>query len=230
MRNVISMPEKHMKRVKKEQQSDAKRAILSLSLVSLILGAVLVNDSVNRAQRPTLIVSDSTSASDIENLNRAIASAHPMNPFRDLEWEKKMAERLSQDSIEDRTPASIGRKVTTLDEMRFGPLAGKYQVVSTNMPGASMPAVNRVNEIRYVDSVEVADRPVFLDPAQFLKDYGRLLSVDFEFFDRANPAQQQVREYRLLDSSKHVVGTAAFVMDEEGRFISLKVREGSAIQ
>jgi hypothetical protein len=168
------------------------------------------------------MVSDNTNASDLQNLNRAIASAHPMNPFRDLEWEKKMAKRLGQDPLEDRTPASIGKSVNSIEQLRFGPLAGKYRLLDR-----SIEKTTKVQEISYVESSEVNDKPVFIDPQQFLKDYGSLLSVDFALFDRANPMQEQIREFRLLNNSKQVVGTAAFIMDDEGRFLSLKVRSAS---
>lgn len=211
-----------MKKAQKQQKTSSRQAVVSLSMVSLIMGALLLNDSLIRAQSPQYLISDNTSGSEIQNLNRAIASAKPMNMFRDLEWEKKMAEKLGQDSLETRTPASVGKTATTLEQLRFGPLAGKYHVLSQP---AEKPAA--IHEISYVDSTEVNDRPIYLDPDSFLKQYGSLLSVDFSLFDRANPAQNQIREYRLLNSSKKVVGTAAFIMDDEGRFISLKVRSAS---
>lgn len=223
MKNVITFPEKRMRPAKKQQKARTYQAVLSLSLVSLMMGALIINDSVNRSQSQQILVTDTTNASDLQNLNRAIASAHPMNPFRDLEWEKKMAKRLGQSNLEDRTPASVGRNVTSVDQLRFGALAGKYRLLDRSAAGGS-----KVQEISYVESSEVNDRPVFLDPQQFLKDYGSLLSVDFALFDRANnPRQEQIREYRLMNSNKQVVGTAAFIMDDEGRFISLKVRSAS---
>lgn len=225
MKNVISFPEKQMKKARKQQKAGAKQAVVSLSLVSFLLGALFLNDSLVRSQGPQYLVSDNTSSSDIEKLNRAIANAQPMNPFRDLEWEKKMAQRLGQDKLEDRTPAAIGKPVSTLEELRFGPLAGKYQVIDQASEKAT-----RIREISYVESAEVNDRPVFLDPDKFLKEYGALLAVEFSLFDKANPHQTQVREYRLLSDKKEVVGTAAFVMDDEGRFISLKVRAATAVQ
>lgn len=222
MKNVISFPEERMKQTQRRQKTSSRQAVVSLSMVSLILGALLLNDSLIRASSPQYIVADNMSSSDIQNLNRAIASARPMNMLRDLEWERKMARRLGQDPIESRTPASVGKTANALEQLRFGPLAGKYQVLSL---ADQSPA--SIREIAYVDSSEVNDRPVYLDPDSFLKQYGSLLSVEFDLFDRANPAQSQIREYRLLNSSKAVVGTAAFVMDDEGRFLSLKIRSAS---
>lgn len=224
MKNVVvSFPEDRMKKVKKKQNAGAKQAAVSLSLVSLILGALLLNDSLIRDQKPIYIVSDNTSGSDIKNLNRAIANAQPLNPFRDLEWEKKMAEKLGTDKIEERTPASLGKQVSTIEQLRFGPLAGKYHVIDR-----SSDRQTQIQEISYVESSEVNDRPVYLDPAQFLKTYGNLLAVEFSQFDRANTEQNQIQEYNLLSDSKKVVGTAAFMLDEDGRFISLKVRSAAA--
>ena len=226
MKNVISFPDNKSSKAKKLQRQGAQQAVLSFSLVSLMMGALLLNDSISRSGAAKYVVSDNTSSSDIQNLNRAIASAHPMNPFRDLEWEKKLADRLSQDSLESRTPASIGKTVNTLEQLRFGALAGKYRVMD-QVKGDKA----KVQEISYVESDDTNDRPVFLKPDEFLRDYGSLMAVEFSLFDRGNnPAQTQVREYRLLDNSKKVVGTAAFTMNDEGRFLSLKIRSADANQ
>jgi hypothetical protein len=229
MKNVIAFPENKSKKARRLQRQGAQNAVLSFSIVSLMMGALLLNDSLARSGAPRYIVTDNTSASDIQNLNRAIASAHPMNPFRDLEWEKKLAERLSEDPLAGRTPASFGKAATTLEKMRFGVLAGKYRVVDQ----ASTPNATKVQEISYSDSDDSNDRPVYLNPEEFLRDYGSLLSVDFTGFDRATDSKApaniapQIREYRLLGNAKQVVGTASFTMNDEGRFLSLKVRQAS---
>lgn len=227
MKNVISFPEKKSRKAQKRQRQGAQQAVLSFSLVSLMMGALLLNDSIARSGAARYVVSDNTSSSDIQNLNRAIASAHPMNPFRDLEWEKKLADRLGQDSLMERTPASVGKAATTLEQLRFGALAGKYRIVDQVAAGEKA----KVQEISYADSDDTNDRPVFLKPEEFLRDYGSLLAVDFSLFDRANnSAQTQVREYRLLNTSKKVVGMAAFTMNDEGRFLSLKIRSADVNQ
>ncbi len=232
-KNVISFPENKSRKARRLQRQGAQSAVLSFSLVSLMMGALLLNDSIARSGAARYVVSDNTGASDIQNLNRAIASAHPMNPFRDLEWEKKLAERLSQDPLAARTPASMGKAANTLEKMRFGVLAGKYRVVDQD----TTANVTKVQEISYSDSDDSNDRPVYLNPEEFLREYGSLLSVDFAGFDKATegkaPASSsandsKVREYRLLGKSKQVVGTAAFTMNDEGRFLSLKVRQSSS--
>jgi hypothetical protein len=227
MKNVISFPENKSKAARKIQNQGTTHAVLSLSLVSLMMGALLLNDSVSRSGRAKYLLSDNTTASEIQNLNRAIASAHPMNPFRDLEWEKKLAQRLGQeDSLVARTPAAVGKSATGLEKLRFGTLAGKYRVVDQAQGSQA-----KVQEISYSDSDDTNDRPVFLKPEQFLQEYGSLLSVDFQHFDKASKTLPgSVQEYELLNDSKKVVGTAAFTMNDEGRFLSLKIRSAEANQ
>jgi len=232
MKNVISFPENKSRKARSLERQGAQRAVLSFSLVSLMMGALLLNDSIGRSNATRYVVSDNTSSSDIQNLNRAIASAQPMNPFRDLEWEKKLAQRLSEDSLATRTPAAVGKGANTLEQLRFGVLAGKYRVVDQQQDHKTKAQTSdqtKVQEISYSDSDDTNDRPVFLNPETFLKDYGSLLAVDFSEFDQGTkkPAQSQVREYRLLGTGKKVVGTAAFTMNDEGRFISLKIRSAT---
>lgn len=224
MKNVISFPENKTKKVRRLEKQEAQKAVLSFSLVSLMMGALLLNDSIGRSGAARYVVSDNTSASDIQSLNRAIASAHPMNPFRDLAWEKKLAARLNEESLAERTPAAVGKAANSLEQLRFGTLAGKYRVVDQEKDKQT-----KVQEISYSDSDDSNDRPVFLKPEEFLKEYGALLAVDFTTFDRPHqPADSQVREYRLLNQGKKVVGTAAFTMNDEGRFLSLKIRSADA--
>ncbi len=226
MKNVISFPENKSSKARKLEKQGAQRAVLSFSLVSLMMGALLLNDSIGRSNAARYVVSDNSSASDIQNLNRAIASAHPMNPFRDLAWEKKLAKRLGEDSLAERTPAAVGKSASPLEKLRLGTLAGKYRVIDQEKDHAT-----KVQEITYSDSDDSDDHPVFLKPEEFLQDYGSLLAVDFSTFDQTHqPAQSQVHEYRLFNSAKQVVGTAAFTMNEEGRFLSLKIRSADAAQ
>ncbi|PIS09830.1 MAG: hypothetical protein COT73_12540 [Bdellovibrio sp. CG10_big_fil_rev_8_21_14_0_10_47_8] len=217
MKNIIPFPEKRMKRQKKLQKSETRSAVVAMSIASILLVAVVVNDHLSRDQRPLYIISDNPNTT-LDHLNRAIASAQPMDPFRDLEWEAKLADKLAQTG---RDPASdqgsIGRTVSSIDGLRFGPLGGKYHLDQSVNLGTG------IRQIEYIRSDDVNDRPVFVQPDQFLKDYGHLLSVHFDVFDRSNPSQGHVQEYRLLNGKKKVVGRASFVLDDDGRLLSLRV-------
>jgi hypothetical protein len=218
MKKILPFPEKKMKRQKRLQRAETRTAVISLSVASLLLGAVLLNDQLARSGKSSYLISDNSHG--IQELNRAIASATPMNPFRDLEWEKQLADKLARNRAfpAGREPSSIGHSVTSIDQLRFGTLAGKYRLEDQTVESSV-----KIKQIDYVKSDDVSDRAVFVNPEMFLKDYGSLLAVPFTFFDWANPGQNDIREYRLMDSDKKVIGRAAFVFDDEGRFISLKV-------
>lgn len=218
-----------MKRQKRYQYLEAKNAAAAFSILSLFVAVLVINNSFSDKIRPIYVVTgDPQDSSQLSKLNRAIASAEPMNPFRDVEWERKLADKLKAD---ERTPASVGKTASALDELRFGLLAGKYRFVdvsaSTREPQQTKDhqiiTESLIKEIHYADSVEANDRPVFVEPEEILNKYGSLFAVSFSSFDRSNPQQNTVREYRLLDGQKKQVGVAAFTMDEEGRFLSLKL-------
>lgn len=222
---VLSFPNHRMKKGEKIRRAEAKQVVLSLSLVSLIMGAILMNDSIAGHNRPTYIVSDNSDAGRIDQLNRAIASAHPMDPFRDLEWEKQLAKKLG-DNSEERKPASVSRRISSVDELRYGPLAGNYRLVASTTADekSKTEAQPGIKEIEYVDPVDVATKPVFMEPEAFLNKYGSLLSISFDTFHPTSvQAQNSVKEFELLKDKK-VVGVAQFQMDSDGKFLGLKVR------
>jgi hypothetical protein len=221
---ILDFPKNRSQRAEKAKRAEARQAVLSLSIISLIMGAVLLNDALVARQRPTYLVSDNMSPTRLQQLNRAIASAQPMNPFRDLEWEKRMAEKLAARSPQDaRTPASVSRHISALDDLRYGFLAGNYRLVDEQ--GEKHAGIN---EIEYVDPVDVTSKPVFIEPEIFLQKYGALLAVDF---DKYKPTVQEnsTKEYELMKDEK-VVGRARFQLDGDGKFLRLKVRTASLSQ
>jgi hypothetical protein len=211
----------------KSRKTEIRQIMLSLSIVSLIMAAVLVNDSVTGRNRPVYIVSDNSSSGRIEQLNRAIASAHPMDPFHDLEWERQLAKKLG--SADERKPASVSRRISSVDELRYGPLAGNYRFVASTTEDeakakAKTEAQPGIKEIEFVDPVDVAAKPVFLEPETFLTKYGSLLSVSFDSYHKTSvQTASSQQEYELLKDEK-VVGVAQFQMDSDGKFLGLKVR------
>lgn len=215
---VLTFPKNRMKQAEKFKKAEAKQIFLSLSMVSLIMGALLLNDSLAGRNRPMYIVSENSS-SHLQQLNRAIASAQPMDPFRDLEWEKQIANKLSPNpAADDRTPASVSRRISSMDELRYGSLAGNYRLVDQ----AQTEAKAGIREIEYVDPVDVMSKPVFLEPEAFLNKYGQLLSVSFDTY-KASVQKDSTKEYELIKDQK-VVGVAQFQMDTDGKFLGLKVR------
>jgi hypothetical protein len=203
MGQILSFPKK-----------EAKRFMLSLSLLSLAVAALVLGERLNDQVRPAYILAGSPEK--LQQINRAIASAQPYDLVEDIQWENDLAKRLSH---LERAPAAVGHSPSQLDELRFGPLAGKYRISEESA---------RISQIDYVDSPDVSDRPVFLrNRESFLKDYRELMSVGFakvEFNERHAQSTYQIENYNLLDGNGKVMGSAAFQLDEIGRFLSLKVQ------
>jgi hypothetical protein len=221
-KNVIQFPAKKSGRVIESNRTEGHQALMALSLVSLVLVAVFTNEQVLKAQRPIYIVSDNTSTESLQELNRAIASARPLNPLRDIEWEHKLAKRLQEDAAEsesltvDRAPASFGRPVSSLDQVRFGKLGGKYRISFKSVDGEE-----KVESIDYVESTDASDRPERFSRAQFLKEYKDAFIVKFESLEYQG-RNGSTEVYSLRDQSQHEVAQAMVKLDEEDHFLSLE--------
>lgn len=219
MNQVLPFPKEKSKRVRQQNKAEGQRLFLTLSLFSFILVAVFSNEQVMKNQRPVYLISDNSPRS-IEQINRAIASAQPMNLFRDVEWEHQLAKRLADEA--DRAPASTAQKVTLMDHLRYGVLAGKYHIISSGSELHS--STLKVREVEYVDSLEIADRPVRIqDHEGFLMEYRSLLPVEFKKTALAE-SKNGVETWSLISDRGEVVGTASLRFDDDGHFLGMKVQ------
>jgi hypothetical protein len=217
MKKVIQFPKEKSKRVCALKKLEAQRLFLSMSLFSLILVAVFANEQMMRTERPVYVVTNMQGPDRLDALNRAIASAQPLNVFRDLEWEHQLAERLGQGS-NDRQPASVSQKVTLMDDLKYGPLAGKYRIRSIDSVGTPLVA-----EIEYVDSNEITDSPIHLTDAEaFLLKYRALMNVEFNQAKLAYQADGQ-QSWQLIGQDQQLVGRANFKYDTDGHFLGMAI-------
>lgn len=209
MSNVINMPERKTSRAREFQSVDMKKAFLSLSLLSLIVMAVSLNDHWTSGQRNVYVISDSPG--QLKQLNRAIASAQPHYLFRDVEWEHRLASRLANYDLK-RAPAAVPAQKTEIDNLRYGVLAGKYRLQQEQ---------SKISEIEYIDSIEQGDHPQDFSREQFLSQYKDLFVVPYD--RSAMESHGENREiHRLFDKKGQAIGRAAFELDERGHVLSLK--------
>jgi hypothetical protein len=205
MAKLLKFP-KPMSRV---QKREARRFALSLSILSVAVVALSLSETLNNRNRPTYILAGSSDR--MSQINRAIASAQPYDLVEDVKWESDLAHKIANGG---RRPASLGQEPSALDQLRFGPLAGKYRISEH---------ASQVREIEYVDSDDVSDRPVFVNDRQaFLQENKKLLSIGFATA-RMESQEGQTEVYQLLDQKGQPVGKADFRFDESGRMLSMKV-------
>lgn len=226
MKNVIEFPKSKSKKVKSNKRSESRQAVIALSVVTLIMGFVLINDSMTKTERTSYLISDNSS--QLGDLNRAIASAKPMNPFRDIEWEKGLAHKLGKETLgSERVPSSVGRQLTPLEELQVVTLDLKYSILNQPVGKTIL-----IKEINYVDSQDVADEPERIQPEKFLRTYSDLWLVSFSRIEslpapalKAEAADLNTQKiYRLYNDDNVAVGEATFIFDHEERFLSLKFR------
>lgn len=220
MGQILQFPKEKSKRVTRalRKKNSRQGAFLTLSVFSFILIAVFSNEQMMKNQRPVYLISDNSPRS-LEQVNRAIASAQPMNMFRDIEWEHRLAERLGQTQ---RVPASTSQKLTMMDHLRYGVLAGKYRIISK---GSELnPSQLKLSEIEYIDSLEISDRPVQIEDHQrFLSRHADLLPEGFaKSVLQKNERGEEV--WSLLSHDGKRVGTALMRFDDNGNFLGLKVQ------
>jgi hypothetical protein len=202
-----------MNKITVGQKKQVKKLALSFSILAIVVMALSLNEKINSANRPQYVLAGSPDR--LDKLNRAIASAEPVDIVEDVRWEHDLVGKL--DSVDHRQPASLGQRPSQIDDLRFGELAGKYRISEKS---------SHIQEIEYVDSTDVADRPIFVrDRGGFLQDHNSLFFVKFESLKREPASTAQSEIYRLFDKTGNPVGQAAFLLDDGGHFISLKVQE-----
>ncbi len=223
--NIIGFPKRRSKNVENFAVAEAKQVFVSLSLVALVVASVIVNDQVLKEEKPLYLVSDNPSQT--LELNRAIASARPFNPFQEVKWEHDLAKKLADEpEVVLRYPASLAKKISALDQLRFGHLAGKYSIL--NVPVKSSTGVDyAVEQISFIESQDTGDEPVSLSPTEFFAKYGSILSVSFASYKMASKSEGQ-QIFELLNADKKSVGEVIFRTDEKDQFMGLQVRRAAA--
>jgi hypothetical protein len=203
MKKILHFPAQRTRKVLALQKADSQRFFLAMSLFSVVLVAVFANVQSSSA------------------LRRAVASVQPLHAFRDLEWEKQIAQKLGQENPESRTPASVAERVSLMDDLRYGPLAGKYRMRSVASEAETIET--KLKEIEYVQSDEVTDKPVVLpDTKSFLIKYSGLLDADFANTELAYSKEGE-EMWQLLDRGQKVVGRALISTDSNGRLLGIKI-------
>lgn len=227
---VLQFPKEKSKKVRQKQKNEVQQAILTLSLFSFILVAVLSSEFVLKKERPQYLLSDNSRSfpgNELEAMNRSIANANPELVMNNLKWEKSVADKLSKDSG-FREPASTNKNLSSLDQLRFETLAGKYRLISSEHPVDGQNA--KVQEVIYVDSLDVSDHPVqILDFKDFLMQYQSVWFVPFaslqlESGKRMPGENIKIDEWKLLSENQKIVGWIQVQSDEKGRLLGLKVR------
>lgn len=196
--NVIQFPKEQTRRISLRQKHMQSRAWLALSILSVLILTVFMNQWMIR---PEIVV--------VPQGGRGLASIDSARVAQDIKWEHELAQALS--SAQGK-PARFAVKPTLRDELIFGYLEGKY--------GMKI-AEGRIESLEFIDA-QAGDQPLVVrDRALFLNRYKDVFALDFAQISAAG-SESGVETYNLVAEDKTIVGKAQFQLDDDGRLMSLK--------
>lgn len=191
---VIEFPKEKSLRKRLQDKAQEQKAVLVLSIASVLLMTVFVNQWLV----------DNADHSLTAHGSRQVASFEPAVFARDVKWEHELAKRLNGETA---FAANLAERPTVRDELVFGYLEGKY--------GMKM-AQNHIQSLEFIDA-QAGEQPMAInDKAQFLKKYAEAFGGNY---NEVSPSQGTANEqvYNLMDAGKTIVGQAHFALDDQGR-------------
>ncbi len=199
-----SMQSEKMKNIKMKIDMHNTKLMVSTSLLSVIVLATVANTS-SFSTRPA-------QGSPVTDSSRGIASVQ----MGTSAWEDRVAKKLSEQTLPNE--AQIGRKPSSLDQLTFGALEGKYTVRTVN---------GKINEIELADS-ESGTRPKKIsDLGLFLRENNQLmLTAPVATIEPLKTVQEgavQKSSYRMIGENHQDLGQVEFQLDGSGGLLSMHV-------
>lgn len=200
---------------KKKGVSSNKKVLISSSLLSILFLVTMANRNLMRSQEESI---NWTGIEQNEG-TRSIASVEASQFARNNDWEKEVAQELSQ--TVGRKPSSISTSASEEQQFRYGFLGSAYRV-QYNLSG-------KVEEIEYDQklSTRTPHDPKYLSASDILNGrYKSLLPWTFETWtaDKKTVEGAIIEEISLNDKEGKRVGVITFKTDSHGRFLSMKAQ------
>lgn len=196
---VIPFPKDQTVRVRLHDRKQNQKALLGLSIVSILMMSVFLNQWVTKPD------------SGFQRGGRSIASLHPnTNTVAEIKWEHEVARQLAS-SHELR--ANLAEKPSLRDELVFGTLEGRYGMKIKD---------GRVESLEFVGSTSGDEPLIVKDRAAFLRKYSSVFATDFQDVGLAS-AHDSTETWNLVDSSRTIVGQARLELDSRGRLKALNL-------
>ncbi|RYZ70059.1 MAG: hypothetical protein EOP09_06665 [Proteobacteria bacterium] len=199
---VLEFPKAQSIRKRLMDRSQDQKAVLGLSIVSVLVMTVFLNEWIVKSQNGI--------DAGVNN-NRGIASFEDLSSVESIQWEHELAQKLSQEK--DVAKSLLAAKPTLKDELVFGFLEGKYRTRVAN---------NRIQGFEFTTAS--AEGPLVIkEKGEFLKIFKSVFSVPYAKvqLDRREGKQEF---YKLLSASNQSLGQALFSLDDEGRVLSLSIQ------
>lgn len=188
---VIEFPKKKSLKARLMNREVEKKAMLSLSLASVFLVTIFLNEWLKVSQHL-----DSKE-------KREIASVGAVDLKKEIDWEHNWARKLSSTEVSVKGQTAL--KPSLKDEFLYGALEGLYNVQFRNGKILSL----ELNSMR-----QTGQNPD-LDPVALLKKYKSLIH-DRLADVRAVRSEDHKKVFELLSDASQVVGRAVVEFNDNG--------------
>lgn len=191
---MIEFPKAQSIRKRLQDKAQEQKAVLILSIASVLIMSVFLNQWLVQGFNPSAAVNGSRNVASFDS-----------SFAKDVKWEHDLAKRFASDKEE--VTANLAETPTLRDELVFGYLEGKYGMKLSQ---------GRIKSLEFIDA-QAGEQPMAIsDKGEFLMKYSEAFGLNFSETSLAkNSNSEQI--YTLMDSSKVIVGEAYFITDEQGR-------------
>jgi hypothetical protein len=228
MAKIISFPTKKSnpsdsaKSFKNNENVNAKqneKAMVILSLLSILIAAIFMNDHVIQQQNYNTLIA----GGDREMLVRNIANVYDKDnlsfQLRDIEWEHTLAQKLSDKK--NNILGGLAQKPTALDELKYGFFNGRYEIYQTMGQISEIDFIENPNQEKLFEGIKLLNQP-----DEFLQNYKSVLGLDFKTLKKVSDQNKSTDEqvFELLLDNNQPVRKAVFKFDSKHNLLNLKIQ------
>ncbi len=191
---ILEFPTKKSLRVRMMNQSAEKKSILSISLASVFLVTLVMNEWIKNVQQIQK-----------EGSARGVASLELKDFKKEYDWEQKWAKELAVQEADQ--SSKVASKPNDRDNLVYGVLEGKY---SANFQKGQLISLE----------FNGSDSAPSLKPELFLSEYQRYLNSNSDHY-RLLQKDGSKMTYEILSNKNQVLGLAEFDVNADGTIQSL---------
>ena len=183
---ILEFPKEKTVRARILQKSFQQKAVLPLSLLSVLVVSLSLNEWIQYASNKV-------------NTSRGVASVPAQDTEKQIKWEHKWANSLKDEAVK---PGYTSEQPSQLDKLLFGVLQGDVKMTRDG---------SRISSLEMVKPVELKNREEFLESYKAVWS----VNFDHVELDAKKIADNSKQEtYKLLDKNGKTVGLAIFGLDD----------------